>query len=282
MLISSVVSDKIAALPPLKDVIAQNDLRATKALGQNFLLDLNLTRKIARTAIINPTDVFIEIGPGPGGLTRGLLLEGAKNVHAIEFDKRAINALSSLESAADGQLNLYHQDALATDCLQFGKDGHRKIVANLPYNIATPLLINWLRDIYLNGDNAYQSITVMVQKEVAQRISAEHGSKQYGRLSVLSQWLCDCRSCFDVPASAFVPPPKVTSTIVQLVPLRRTDRAKFEVIEKITAAAFGQRRKTIRQSLKPYRDYLGDLDDNLRAENLSIQDYIALAEALNT
>lgn len=276
------MSDKVAALPPLKDVIAANDLRATKSLGQNFLLDLNLTRKIARTAGVTAADTAIEIGPGPGGLTRGLLLEGAGHVHAIEFDERAVRALASLVEAADGRLSVYHQDALATDMLQFGHDGQRRIVANLPYNIATPLLINWLRQIDVNGADAYQNITVMVQKEVAQRIAAPCGSKLYGRLSVLSQWLCDCRSCFDVPASAFVPPPKVTSSIVQFTPRQRTDKAKFANIETLTAAAFGQRRKTIRQSLKAYKHLLDQvgLDDNLRAENLSVSDYVRLAEAM--
>lgn len=282
MPISNVVSDKIAALPPLKEVIAANDLRATKSLGQNFLLDLNLTRKIAKTAGVTQSDTVIEIGPGPGGLTRGLLLEGAGEVHAVEFDERAVHALASLVNAAEGRLTLYHQDALATDMLQFGTDGQRKIVANLPYNIATPLLINWLRQVEGKADNAYQNITIMVQKEVGQRIAAKCGSKLYGRLSVLSQWLCDCRSCFDVPASAFVPPPKVTSSIVQLTPRHRSDKAKFENIEKLTAAAFGQRRKTIRQSLKAYKPLIEQigLDDNLRAENLSVSDYIKLAEAM--
>jgi len=276
------VFDKVAALPPLKEVIVASELHATKSLGQNFLLDLNLTRKIARTAGITANDTIIEIGPGPGGLTRGLFLEGARQVHAIEFDERAICALESLMNVTEGNLFLYHRDALSTDMLQFGIDGHRKIVANLPYNIATPLLINWLRQIEDKAVDAYQNITIMVQKEVARRIVAPCGSKLYGRLSVLCQWLCDCRSCFDVPASAFVPPPKVTSSVVQLIPRRRMDRAKFELIEKLTATAFGQRRKTIRQSLKAYKPLIKDfgLDDNLRAENLSVSDYVRLAEAM--
>jgi 16S rRNA (adenine1518-N6/adenine1519-N6)-dimethyltransferase len=271
--------DSVESLPPLRDIIEDHDLRATKALGQNFLLDLNLTRKIARQANIKSSDHMIEIGPGPGGLTRGLLLEGSKNVTAIEFDNRAVAALQSLNMAANGSLNLIHGDALKINCMDFGNDGSRKIVANLPYNIATPLLVGWLKQIHTNQNNAYQSITVMVQKEVATRICAPHGSKLYGRLGVLSQWLCHSEALFDVPRTAFVPPPKVTSTIIQLTPRTRNDTVPFETIEKLTAAAFGQRRKTIRQSLKQYSQALekSGLDTNLRAENLSIQDFINLA-----
>lgn len=269
----------VSELPPLKDVIAAHALRATKALGQNFLLDLNLTRKIARAAAIGPDDTVIEIGPGPGGLTRALLLENAGCVHAIEYDERAIAALASLKDAAKGRLALYHQDALATDCLSFGPGGSRKIVANLPYNIATPLIIRWLADIHASGRGAYRNLTVMVQKEVAQRMTAAPDTKQYGRLSVLCQWLCDCRMCFDVPASAFVPPPKVTSTIVQMIPKSRADTIDFNTVEKLTASAFGQRRKTIRQSMKVFKDAVdkAGLDNNLRAENLTVKDFITLA-----
>lgn len=272
--------EAVAALPPLRDIIDQNDLRATKALGQNFLLDLNLTRKIARQADIQGHDHFIEIGPGPGGLTRGLLLEGAQQVTAIEFDPRAVQALQSLKQAAGDALTIINGDALQIDCMAIGDNGHRKIVANLPYNIATPLLIGWLRHIHTYGQDAYGSITIMVQKEVAQRISAPHGSKLYGRLGVLSQWLCNCESLFDVPREAFVPPPKVTSSIVQLTPKMRDDKIAFEIIEQLTAAAFGQRRKTIRQSLKPFQHALEEsgLDTNLRAENLSVADFINLAQ----
>lgn len=273
--------DNVENLPPLKNIIRDNDLRATKALGQNFLCDLNLTRKIARQADIQATDHMIEIGPGPGGLTRGLLLEGAQKLTAIEFDERAVRALSSLNESADGRLDLIHGDALKDNILRYGTDGHRKIVANLPYNIATPLLINWFRDIHKNGTDAYQSITVMVQKEVAERMAAVDNSKPYGRLSVLVQWLCDARICFDVPASAFVPPPKVTSSIIQLIPKKRNDDIDFKTVEKITEMAFGQRRKMIRQTLKPYINIIHDLgiDETLRAENLTVQNFLDIAKA---
>lgn len=276
------MSDSVSQLPPLKDVIAAHDLRATKALGQNFLCDLNLTRKIARQADIHENDHVIEIGPGPGGLTRGLLLEGALNLTAIEFDERAIRALASLNDAANHRLNLIHGDALKGNMLDYGKDGQRKIVANLPYNIATPLLIQWLRHIHENGSDAYQSITVMVQKEVAERMAAADDSKAFGRLTVLCRWLCDCRICFDVPASAFVPPPKVTSSIIQLTPRRRDDQIPFATMEKLTESAFGQRRKMIRQTLKPYLHILEELgiEPTLRAENLSVQDFIRIAKAI--
>ncbi|PCI01833.1 MAG: 16S rRNA (adenine(1518)-N(6)/adenine(1519)-N(6))-dimethyltransferase [Alphaproteobacteria bacterium] len=276
------MTDKVANLPPLRDIIRDHELRATKALGQNFLLDLNLTRKIARQADIQSYDTLIEIGPGPGGLTRGLLLEGAQSVTAIEFDERAVKALQSLVEAADGTLSLIHGDALAIDTLDFGADGTRKIVANLPYNIATPLIINWLKQIHDQGNDAYQSLTLMVQKEVADRITAKVSTKQYGRLSILCQWLCHSIQAFDVPASAFVPPPKVTSTIIHLTPRPRNDTVAFNAIEKLTAAAFGQRRKTIRQSIKPFKDALGatDIEQSLRAENLSIDDFLSIASKI--
>ncbi len=275
--------DSVENLPPLRDIIRDNDLRATKALGQNFLCDLNLTRKIARHADIQLNDHVIEIGPGPGGLTRGILLEGGQNLTAIEFDARAVRALQSLDEASGERLNLIHGDALKDDTMKYGDDGTRKIVANLPYNIATPLLIGWLKQIHAYGADAYQSITVMVQKEVAERMCATDNTKQYGRLGVLCQWLCDARICFDVPASAFVPPPKVTSSIIQLIPKKRNDDIAFEVIEKLTENAFGQRRKTIRQSLKKYKDTVEatGIDNSQRAENLSISDFLNIAKHMS-
>lgn len=282
-ILNAVCNERITALPVLKDIIRDNDLRATKSLGQNFLCDLNLTRKIARQANINDTDHVIEVGPGPGGLTRGILLEGANQVSAIEFDERAVRALSSLNDAAGNRLDLVHGDALKQDLKQFGKNGARKIVANLPYNIATPLLINWLRDIHELGNDAYQSITIMVQKEVAQRIVSTHGIKSYGRLSVLVQWLCNAHICFDVSPTAFVPPPKVTSSIIHLTPKKRNDNIDFKVMEKLTEDAFGQRRKMIRQTLKKHIEIIHDLDikETLRAENLSVSDFINIAKKLS-
>ena len=278
------MSDPIASLPPLRDIIADHDLRATKSLGQNFLCDLNLTRKIARTAQICSSDHIIEIGPGPGGLTRGILLEGGHHVTAIEFDERAIHALQSLSDAAGDRLVIIHADALKENLLHYGVDGQRKIVANLPYNIATPLLIQWFRHIHDNAQNAYQSMTVMLQKEVAQRLCATTNDKHYGRLSILAQWLCDARVVFDVPPNAFVPPPKVTSSIVHLVPKTRTDNIPFAAVEKITETAFGQRRKMIRQSMKPYLKTIHNLgiDETLRAENLTIGNFLDIARDMTS
>jgi 16S rRNA (adenine1518-N6/adenine1519-N6)-dimethyltransferase len=276
------VSDTIENLPKISEVIRESDLRATKALGQNFLCDLNLTRKIARMADIQSDDHIIEIGPGPGGLTRGILLEGGQHVTAVEFDERAIKALQSLKDVAADKLTIIHGDALKNNMLHYGENGHRKIIANLPYNIATPLIIKWLRDIHTYGNNAYQSITVMVQKEVAERMNATFGTSNHGRLTILCQWLCDVRICFDVPASAFVPPPKVTSSIIQLTPKMRHDTVAFETIEKLTEMAFGQRRKMIRQTLKPYIDIIHDLEiaETDRPESLTVSDYLKIAQRL--
>jgi 16S rRNA (adenine1518-N6/adenine1519-N6)-dimethyltransferase len=276
------MTEAVANLPPLRDIINTHNLRATKALGQNFLLDLNLTRKIARQAEFGGGDHIIEIGPGPGGLTRGILLEGAQSLTAIEFDPRAVDALHSLVDAANGKLSVIHGDALTMNMCDFGTDGYRHIIANLPYNIATPLLIGWLKQIHEKTTDAYQGLTLMVQKEVADRITALTNTKHYGRLSVLTQWLCHTHQCFDVPPSAFVPPPKVTSTIIHLKPKERQDNIDFKEIESLTAAAFGQRRKTIRQSMKPFTKALeqAGIDTSLRAENLTVQDFVKIAQFL--
>lgn len=268
----------LSSLPPLRDVIREHELRAEKKLGQNFLLDQNLTDKIVRAAgNIQDTTIF-EIGPGPGGLTRSLLRTDPKKVVAIEFDPRAIRALQSLKETAADKLNILHEDALNTDLTTLS-DAPRSIVANLPYNIATPLLIGWLKKIR-EDQASFQSMTLMFQKEVAQRIVAQVGDKAYGRLAVLSQWLCDAHIVFDVPASAFSPPPKVTSSIVHLVPKSLGDKApEFETIENLTAEAFGQRRKMIRSTLKKYSNHFDDLglDPTSRAENLCVDNYINLA-----
>jgi 16S rRNA (adenine1518-N6/adenine1519-N6)-dimethyltransferase len=219
-------------LPPLREIIRRFELGARKSLGQNFLLDLNLTRRIARAAAPLDDANIVEIGPGPGGLTRALLLEGARHVTAIERDPRCIAALAELDTAFPGRLTVIAGDALATDIPGL-VPAPRKLVANLPYNIATPLLIRWLGEA-----RAYQSLTLMFQKEVAERLAAAPGSHAYGRLSVLTQWLCGVRPLFDIPPQAFVPAPKVTSTVVQLVPraARARDRCRFRPTPQDAAA----------------------------------------------
>lgn len=266
-------------LPPLRDVIENHGLAAKKNLGQNFLLDLNLTRKIARAAKLTPDMHVIEIGPGPGGLTRALLEQDIKKLTAIERDDRCIAALQDVRRAVGPRFELIAGDALETDIVRM-TDAPRAVVANLPYNIATPLLIGWLRQI---AD--FTSLTLMFQKEVALRITADHGSKTYGRLSVICQWLCRCDMAFDVPASAFTPPPKVTSSIVRLVPRPpETDWPRIETVEKITGLAFQQRRKMLRQSLKTLgpdiHDFLkqAGIPETARAEALSVEEFIHLAK----
>jgi 16S rRNA (adenine1518-N6/adenine1519-N6)-dimethyltransferase len=268
-------------LPPLREVIAKYDLAARRALGQNFLLDLNLTGKIARAAGDLTTGTTIEIGPGPGGLTRALLSHGACEVIAIERDVRCLGALAEIADAYPGHLTVIQGDALAVDCAKLGT-APRRIVANLPYNIATPLIINWMQQ-----GTAFTSLTVMVQKEVADRLVATPRSKDYGRLSVLTQFLAKPRRLFDLPPRAFVPPPKVTSTVIELLPLAAPAfPARLADLERVTQAAFGQRRKMLRQSL---RSLGGDPEVLLaaaeapptaRAEELSVAQFAALARAL--
>jgi 16S rRNA (adenine1518-N6/adenine1519-N6)-dimethyltransferase len=267
-------------LPPLREVIRRYDIGARKSLGQNFLLDLNLTRRIARAAAPLDAGEIIEIGPGPGGLTRALLLEGARHVTAIERDRRCIAALEELAAAFPGRLAVIEGDALAIDPREIATTP-RKIVANLPYNIATALLLRWLP-----GIEGYQSLTLMFQKEVAQRLAAAPRSKDYGRLSVMVQWRCAVRALFDVPPSAFVPPPKVTSTLVQLLP-RAAPLAPcgFADLERVVAAAFGQRRKMLRQSLRSLGVEAEALlaaagvTPTARAEELSVEQFCALARS---
>jgi len=272
----------IEALPPLREIIREHELRAEKSLGQNFLLDLNVTDKIARHALAHNKNLdaltVFEIGPGPGGLTRSLLKMQPKKVVAIEFDPRAVAALQSLKDASNGRLEVLQADALDTDLTALSA-GPRAIVANLPYNIATPLLIGWLRQIY-DDPAHFSSMTLMFQKEVAQRIAANVGDKAYGRLAVLTGWLCRAKIAFDLPASAFVPPPKVKSAIVQLTPKERADNADFATLERITAAAFGQRRKMLRSSLREYEAHFDacGIDPQIRAENLDVASYVTLAQ----
>ncbi len=268
------------SLPPLRDVIRRHGLAARKSLGQNFLLDLNLTRRIARSAA--PLDGFnvIEIGPGPGGLTRALLLEGARRVVAIERDARCLPALAELASIFPGRLEVVPGDALAIDPATL-TPAPRKIVANLPYNIATPLLVAWLPHL-----GEFADYTLMFQKEVALRLAAKPGTSEYGRLSVLTQWLAYVERLFDVTPNAFVPPPKVTSTLVRLTPRPKPQApCDQDALERVTAAAFGQRRKMLRQSLKPLGDaarLLHDamVDPTARAEALTVGEFCALARAL--
>jgi len=268
-------------LPPLREVIAKYDLAARRALGQNFLLDLNLTGKIARAAGELAAGTVIEIGPGPGGLTRALLSHGAREVIAIERDTRCLGALAEIAAAYPGKLTVIEGDALAVDCAKLGA-APRRIVANLPYNIATPLIVKWLQQ----GD-AFASLTVMVQKEVADRMVAKPRSKDYGRLSVLAQFLSRPRRLFDLPPRAFVPAPKVTSAVIELLPLPEPAfPARLADLERVTQAAFGQRRKMLRQSLRSLGGdtealmAAAEITPTARAEELTVAQFAALARAL--
>jgi 16S rRNA (adenine1518-N6/adenine1519-N6)-dimethyltransferase len=270
-----------SGLPPLREVIARHGIGARRSLGQNFLLDLNLTGRIARAAGPLDQTTIIEVGPGPGGLTRALLLEGAQRVVAIERDERCLTALAELAAVYPGRLDLVEGDALALDPIQL-TPAPRKIVANLPYNIATALLLRWLDRV-----REYESLTLMFQREVAERLVATPRSPAYGRLSVITQWLTEPKILFDVPARAFVPPPKVTSSVVSLVPRPGPmTQASKAVLERVTAAAFGQRRKMLRSSLKtlgvPVEPLLAGaaLDGTARAEELTVADFCALARVL--
>ncbi len=270
------------ALPPLRDLIARHGLGARKKLGQHFLLDLNLTRRIAQAAGPLAGRTVVEIGPGPGGLTRALLETEAARVIAIERDKRCIAALDELARACPGRLELVEADALEVDLSRFGRD--LAVVANLPYNIATPLLIGWLRSI-----GVIAAMTLMFQKEVAERILAAPGSAAYGRLAVITQWLCTPRHLFDVSPRAFVPPPKVDSSVIALAPRAEPlAPARFETLERVTAAAFGQRRKMLRSALKSLVAAPGPLcaeagiEPTARAETLPVEAFCALARALGS
>ena len=271
-------------LPPLREVIARHGLQARKSLGQNFLFDLNLTRRIARAAAPLEGFTIVEVGPGPGGLTRALLLEGAGHVVAIERDDRALAALEEIAAAYPGRITIVAGDAMTVNWQDLVQ-GPAKIVANLPYNIATPLLTGWLTQGA--WPPWYQSLTLMFQKEVAERIAAKPGGKDYGRLSVLCQWRCEVRKLFDVNRSAFTPPPKVTSSIVQLVPRRTMEpECRVAALECVTAAAFGQRRKMLRASLKtlvPDPEPLlaaAGLDPEQRAEQIPVDGFVRLARLL--
>lgn len=269
---------RIDDLPPLREVIARFDLGARKALGQNFLLDLNLTGRIARSAGDLSGVTVIEIGPGPGGLTRALLNSDAAVVVAVERDNRCIVALADLVAAAEGRLRLIEGDALEVDPEAIAP-APRAIVANLPYNVATPLLIGWLKRI-----EQFRSLTLMFQREVADRLSAKPGSKAYGRLSVISQWRAEVRPLFNLPARAFTPPPKIESTVVQFIPRQAPEPAEFAAMEAVTAAAFGQRRKMLRASLKSLGNAEALIEEcglipTQRAEEVPVAGFAALARA---
>lgn len=268
---------QVADLPPLRDVIARYNLNARHSLGQHFLLDSNLCRRIALTAGDLGDGTVIEIGPGPGGLTRALLLAGARRVIAIEKDARCVAALRELADFFPDRFNLIEADALEVDVAGLGP-APRRIVANLPYNVATPLLLQWLRQA-----QAFESLTLMFQKEVADRLLAGPRTKAYGRLTVITQWLCEVRPAFTVDRRAFTPPPKVTSSVVVLTPRRQPlAPASFKALEAVTAAAFGQRRKMLRASLRRLDlDLAGlDIDPSARAEELEVPAFCALARAL--
>ena len=271
-------------LPPLREVIARFGLSARKSLGQNFLFDLNLTRRIARAAAPLEGFTVVEIGPGPGGLTRALLSEGADQVVAIERDDRAIAALEEVSAHWPGRLRVIAADALAVDCAAL-VEGPAKVVANLPYNVGTQLLLTWL-----TGEAWppwFASLTLMFQKEVAERIVARPGSGDYGRLTVLAQHRCVVAKVFDVNRAAFTPPPKVTSSIVHLVPRPRPEPAcELRHLERVTAAAFGQRRKMLRASLRtllPEPEALlaeAGIDPVLRAEQVPVEGFARMAAIL--
>lgn len=267
--------DQIEALPPLRQLVEMMDMRARKSLGQNFLFDLNLTRRIARSAgALSGTT--IEIGPGPGGLTRALLLEGADHVIAIEKDRRAADILAGLTQAAGDSLDLIEADAMESAIWEMGTPP-RRIIANLPYNIATTLFINWL-----SHASAFESMTLMFQREVAERITAKPGDSAYGRLSVLTHWLADSEILFDVPASAFVPAPKVTSSIVQIVPLAVPRYpCNQNALENLTRIAFGQRRKMLRSSLKKIGGETllraANIDAKKRPQDIDVESFCRLA-----
>ncbi|MBB6408016.1 16S rRNA (adenine(1518)-N(6)/adenine(1519)-N(6))-dimethyltransferase RsmA [Mesorhizobium sangaii] len=275
----------IDGLPPLREVIERHGLQAKKALGQNFLFDLNLTGKIARTAGDLSNATVIEVGPGPGGLTRALLANGARHVIAIERDERCLAALAEISDHYPGRLEIVSGDALKTDFAALargGAGGQVKIIANLPYNIGTELLVRWLT--VGEWPPFYASMTLMFQREVAQRIVATPGSDGYGRLGVLAGWRTQARIAFDVPPQAFTPPPKVTSSVVHLEPRATPLPTDVKKLGRVTEAAFGQRRKMLRQSVKSLGGEAllerAGIDPTRRAETLSVEEFVRLTNTV--
>ena len=271
-------------LPPLREIIERHGLQAKKSLGQNFLLDLNLTGKVARTAGDLSQATVIEVGPGPGGLTRALLMHGAKRVVAIERDDRCLAALAEISDHYPGRLEIIAGDALKTDFSAIADGSPVKIVSNLPYNIGTELLVRWLT--VTDWPPFWSSLTLMFQREVAERIVAAPNSEHYGRLSVAAQWRSRPRIAMAVHRSAFVPPPKVASAVVHIVPADEPESVSPAILEQVTAAAFGQRRKMLRSSLKAVPGALDALATlgiaaERRAETVSVDEFVALARLLS-
>ena len=277
---------QIDDLPPLRDVVRTHGLMARKSLGQNFLFDLNLTSRIARSAGSLEDATVVEVGPGPGGLTRAILAAGARKVIAIERDARCMPVLAEIAAHYPGRLEVIEADALAFDPRPLIGEGTARIISNLPYNVGTALLTGWL-----TGEAWppwWSSLTLMFQREVAERIVAdENDPKDYGRLGVLCGWRTEARILFDVPPSAFVPPPKITSSIVHLTPKAEPLPCRIGALEAVTRAAFGQRRKMLRQSLKSITPdpstiiAAAGLEETTRAENVPVAGYVALANALD-
>lgn len=266
-----------ADLPPLRDIIKAHGLDARKSLGQHFLLDANLTDRIARAAGPLADATVIEVGPGPGGLTRSLLAQGPKRLFAIERDDRCIDALSGLKAAYPETFEIVAADALDVAFADLAAPPY-VVVSNLPYNVGTALLIKWLGAI-----GSVQRMVLMFQREVAERIAAQPGSSAYGRLAVITQWLCETRILFNVDRRAFTPPPKVASTVIEIVPRAvPLAEAEMKMLERVTQAAFGQRRKMLRGSLKSLGISPADagIDPERRAEQLSVQEFCALARLL--
>ena len=277
---------QIDDLPPLREVIKRHGLSAKMSLGQNFLFDLNLTARFARAAGPLEGVTVVVIGPGPGGLTRALLAQGAKRVIAVERDERAIAALDEIAARYPGRLQIIAGDALLFDAREHGIEAPARVVANLPYNIATPLLVRWLATE--PWPPWYDQLTLMFQREVAVRIVAQPGGKSYGRLAVLAGWRTEAKILFDVARTAFVPPPKVTSSVVRLIPRVEPLACDPGALQRVTEAAFGQRRKMLRQSLKS----LGldasallaaaGLEPTARAEEIPVEGFVRLARAFHS
>ena len=276
--------DRLTALPALREVIAAHGLSARRSLGQNFLLDLNITRRIARAAGPLDSATVLEIGPGPGGLTRALLEEGAAKIIVVERDERCLPALEQIATASNGRLHIVSGDALSLDIEALASQhGLLRVVANLPYNISTPLLISWLKRLTL-----FDRFILMFQAEVADRLAAQPGTKAYGRLSIAAQWRCEVRPLFTLLPRAFMPAPKVSSTVVELTPRQHPlAEADPDILEEVVAAAFEQRRKMLRAALKRiFADPETTLkavgiDPQARAETVGIEKFCALARELS-